>query len=200
MTEKNAPTIVEALRHALGVAEDLIHDEYDGTSTLEDMLGRLAEDRAALLRAEVESREGEWRPDRCPECLCRAFARIDEQKSDGHFGPGPGWRCVECKRDYFPSALAQPRQPTASVEAVAQIIDEHIEVERRDDVARGTRINVIKGSREAAAAILALTAQHPALQRGGGPTATEVVRVSPPTEGHEQGVRGSEERAGEEGL
>jgi hypothetical protein len=37
----------------------------------------------------------------CPECgLCWTPARVDEQKSDGSFGPGPYIRCVGCKSDY----------------------------------------------------------------------------------------------------
>lgn len=33
----------------------------------------------------------------CEKCRCRSYARVDEQKADGSFGPGPLVRCVSCK-------------------------------------------------------------------------------------------------------
>jgi translation elongation factor EF-Tu-like GTPase len=37
---------------------------------------------------------------RCPACGCQTYARVDERKPDGKFGPGPQIRCVSCKRTY----------------------------------------------------------------------------------------------------
>lgn len=39
--------------------------------------------------------------ERCPECDCASFARIDERKPSGGFGPGPLVRCVHCKREFY---------------------------------------------------------------------------------------------------
>lgn len=36
----------------------------------------------------------EWR---CSECRGSTYARIDERKPDGSFGPGSKVRCVNCK-------------------------------------------------------------------------------------------------------
>lgn len=36
-------------------------------------------------------------PWRCPSCMCSVFARVDERKADGSYGPGPQIRCVDCK-------------------------------------------------------------------------------------------------------
>jgi hypothetical protein len=33
----------------------------------------------------------------CEVCGGKSFARVDEKKSDGNFGPGPDVRCIECK-------------------------------------------------------------------------------------------------------
>ena len=45
---------------------------------------------------------GDWR---CAECGCHSYARMDERKPDGSFGPGPFVRCVNCKAE---SALSSP--------------------------------------------------------------------------------------------
>lgn len=37
----------------------------------------------------------EWR---CDECDCTSYARMDERKPNGGFGPGPLVRCVNCKK------------------------------------------------------------------------------------------------------
>jgi DNA-directed RNA polymerase subunit RPC12/RpoP len=37
---------------------------------------------------------------RCPDCGSRTYARVDERKPTGKFGPGPLIRCVDCKREY----------------------------------------------------------------------------------------------------
>lgn len=34
---------------------------------------------------------------RCKICDCHSYARVDERKPDGNFGPGPQVRCVNCK-------------------------------------------------------------------------------------------------------
>lgn len=72
--------------------------------------------------------EGREEPERCPCCPGRTFAVVDELKPDGHYGPGPGRRCVECKRVFYlrwveGSATPAPPPVTLEREAVARIID-----------------------------------------------------------------------------
>ncbi len=61
---------------------------------------RMAEALAAKLPLRSQSPEPsssepvDWQ---CEFCRCKTFARVDERKSDGTFGPGPQVRCVECK-------------------------------------------------------------------------------------------------------
>jgi hypothetical protein len=48
----------------------------------------------ALTTSDPQPVKDDWR---CPECRCTTYARCDEQKSDGTFGPGSIVRCVNCK-------------------------------------------------------------------------------------------------------
>ncbi len=54
----------------------------------------------------AQTPEDEWPPFRCRECDCRSYAKVDERKPDGSFGPGPLIRCVECKRTYPFASIA----------------------------------------------------------------------------------------------
>lgn len=68
---------------------------------------------------------------RCPECRCHGYARVEERKSDGRFGPGRMIRCVECKRTYDLAAgtLAPLGSSAASVrEAVEALRAENREL------------------------------------------------------------------------
>lgn len=61
---------------------------------------------------------------RCPDCGCKSYARVDEAKPEGGFGPGPLIRCVNCKRDYkMPSSLEELREKIARALCAERGID-----------------------------------------------------------------------------
>ena len=65
---------------------------------------------------------------KCPKCKCRTYARVDELKPDGRFGPGPDIRCVNCKRTFVAawradSSIAGASAETALAEASARIAE-----------------------------------------------------------------------------
>lgn len=178
-----APTIVEALKAALKpFAETAIEiDERggidDGTCPddipVEDAtdiaitVGQLRLARAALLRAEGESREGEG-----DEWSAKMLEWLERTRDERNFPAHLLTWCDEAE-EHLKAAVAQPHHPTASVEAVARIIDPdcwrqmdrdaHLLPDRHFEEWVKAQPSLAK-----ARAILALTAQqHPGLGSGG---------------------------------
>jgi hypothetical protein len=72
-----------------------------GFANVKDALDALREAEWAQFKREIGAPADlplyDWR---CPDCGCQTYARVDERKPDGSFGPGPQIRCVSCKRTY----------------------------------------------------------------------------------------------------
>lgn len=180
------PTIVEALKAALRPFAELITTmpTWGETSILarEDYerlkVGHFRAARAALVR-EAESQEED-------EPLSERLQRVL------HLHRGEFFICPNCGHqdddhceglDIWEDlvALTQPRSPSASVEAVAlkdirARIEELRPYQHSPTFIEHFATGLLKTIDDA------LTAQHPVLQGGGRPTATDVVGVSPPTE------------------
>ena len=45
----------------------------------------------------------------CPDCNCRSWARFDVPRKGGGYMKGEGVRCVHCKREHYPPAIARRR-------------------------------------------------------------------------------------------
>jgi hypothetical protein len=91
-----------------------------------------ARHRLAALSHRTDAGGEDWR---CDQCGCRSYARVDEQKEDRSFGPGPFIRCVHCKK----TALSLPPDRGAALrEAATFLLDRLSELEFCDleDTAR----------------------------------------------------------------
>lgn len=105
--------------------------------------GQAAVDAALSASAPASGAErmtaGEWS---CPQCDCRTYARVDEKKPDGRFGPGPQIRCVECKavwkndRPIIPAPATPPGVPD-SVRALSEAVKDVLSERRRQVEAKG---------------------------------------------------------------
>ncbi len=62
-------------------------------------------DRADQERAAPAQQPVAWR---CDECGCASYARMDERKPEGGFGPSPLVRCVNCKKVHNVPAASEP--------------------------------------------------------------------------------------------
>lgn len=142
--------------------------------------GQAAVDAALSASAPASGAErmtaGEWS---CPQCDCRTYARVDEKKPDGRFGPGPQIRCVECKavwkndRPIVPAPDIPPGVPDSVREALAKFLKQFRQavfaedhgapavLERVRDIAAGSWFD------SESTRLLALISTHPAGQSAG---------------------------------
>lgn len=74
--------------------------------------------------------ETEWR---CDDCGCKSFARVDEPKYDGSFGPGPQVRCVNCKAVTDFPVSKPPHQEEGDVERISRDLDDLCEGDVLDE-------------------------------------------------------------------
>lgn len=108
--------IMEASALFLGYGEhhQARADEFEKSGDVEACAASLRKARVNMSMA-VSLREwlsGDVQGMTCPHCRGRQFARVDEAKPGGGFGPGPMLRCVSCKETLLvPIPAAKASQP-----------------------------------------------------------------------------------------
>lgn len=82
---------------------------------------------------------------RCPSCRCSSYARMDERGADGHFAPGPGIRCVECKNTFFPPTPTPPDIAALAAQVAEKVLMDVCELPDRTSPADWPEAMLVTG-------------------------------------------------------